>query len=133
MPEARVVAQQLAAKFLANGNYTFANPMNAAALGHVMPAASSGQSFADFFDESGFEGLEVQSIGYEKGAEEPKVHIYVTKGSLKGIKSLPDEEHGVKRTTKGTRTVSLTPFGAQPPNLRPRGRKYVRVPFFFPV
>ncbi|MCI0376221.1 MAG: S1 family peptidase [Gemmataceae bacterium] len=96
MGEARVVAQQLAAEFLARGSYTFANPMSAGALGHVMPAADSRKGLADFFDESGFEGLAVQSIGYEEGAAEPKVHIYVTKGSVRGFKSLPDDKDGVK-------------------------------------
>jgi hypothetical protein len=61
-----------------------------------MPAAASGAGFTTFFDESGFEGLAVQSVGFEEGASDPKVHIYVTKGSMKGLRSLPGENDGVK-------------------------------------
>jgi hypothetical protein len=96
MADAREVAQQLAARFLANGNYAFADPISAGALKHMMPASAPGSQFAGFFEESGFEGLSVQSVGYEAGAEEPRVHVYVTSGSLRGLKSLPDDEDGVQ-------------------------------------
>src|SRR5437763_16723104 len=95
MASAREVAQQLAAKFLEHGNYAAANPMNAAALRLVMPAAAPDAAISEFIEEAGFEGLAVQSVGYEEGADEPKVHIYVTKGSWKGLKSLPEDEDGV--------------------------------------
>ena len=81
MPNARSVAEQLAARFLENGNYVFAGPMKATLAQGPLPAAADAQSFEGFFSEAGFAGLAVQSVGYEKGAEQPKVHVYVTKGS----------------------------------------------------
>lgn len=43
----------------------------------------------------GFEGLDVQSVGFETGPVNPKVHIYLTRGSTRLIKSLPTELEGV--------------------------------------
>lgn len=96
MSRAREVAQQLAARFLEHGNYALATPMNLKSLHSIMPAATANPVFGDFFDEGGFAGLAVQSVGYEEGAREPKVHIYVTKGSAKAFKSLPKEQDGVE-------------------------------------
>jgi hypothetical protein len=44
-----------------------------------MPAAAAVADIPDY-DEYGFAGLAVQSVGVEEGVAEPKVHIYVTKG-----------------------------------------------------
>jgi hypothetical protein len=96
MSRALEVTQHLAARFLENGNYAFAARMNAGALGEVMPAAAGDHGLSEFFEEAGFEGLSVQSVGYEKGGDEPVVHIYVTKGSLRGFRSLPEQENGVR-------------------------------------
>lgn len=96
MSQAKKIAQQLAAKFLAQGNYSFANPLNVSALEHVLPAAAPSHRLSDYFEEAGFEGLSVQSVGYEEGTQDPIVHIYVTKGSLKSLKSLPEYEGEVK-------------------------------------
>jgi hypothetical protein len=86
MREADKVAQELAAAFLQNGQYAFSNPMNPAALGQVLPA-TAGAVVSDVFEEAGFEGLSVQSVGYEEGADEPKVHVYVIKGGGKALKT----------------------------------------------
>lgn len=46
------------------------------------------------YDEYGFAGLAVQSVGVEEGVDDPKVHIYVTKGSRKAEREIEvgDEE-----------------------------------------
>ncbi|MEO5631778.1 MAG: hypothetical protein ABIQ24_03645, partial [Nitrospiraceae bacterium] len=74
------MAQRLAATFLGAGNYMFSNALNKTALAEVLPAAATSGSIDDLIEQSGFSGLSIQSVGYEKGASDPKVHIYVTKG-----------------------------------------------------
>jgi hypothetical protein len=91
MPDARSVAQQLAGKFLENGNYTLAGPMRATDAHRPLPAAANEQSLEVFFSEAGFAGLAVQSVGYEEGADQAKVHIYVTKGSRRDEPTLADQ------------------------------------------
>ncbi len=92
MADARSVAQQLAARFLENGNYTLAGPMTAAGTHAPLPAATDDRSLEGFFSDAGFAGLAVQSVGYEEGADEPKVHVYVTKGSRRDEATLFDPE-----------------------------------------
>jgi hypothetical protein len=91
MLDARSVAQQLAARFLENGNYTFVGAMKAAEGPH--PAAADARSLEGVFSEAGFAGLAVQSVGYEEGSPQPKVHVYITKGSRKDEATL-DESGG---------------------------------------
>lgn len=85
---AALLAQQLAARFLEEGNYVFAGRLSAQAVSQVIPAATDATAVADYFEEPGFAGLAVQSLGYEEGADEPKVHVYVTRGSRKAVKAI---------------------------------------------
>jgi hypothetical protein len=96
MQQAAVVAQQMAAKFLEAGNYVFAGPLSADVISRVIPAATSVTAVADYFQQPGFAGLAVQSVGYEEGAKQPKVHIYVTKGSQSAIRAISGIQGDVK-------------------------------------
>ena len=80
MPDARSVAMRFAAKFLEQGNYYYASSARGPSSQPLQPASVT-RKIDTFFEEVGFEGLAIQSVGYEEGAEVPKVHVYVTKGS----------------------------------------------------
>jgi hypothetical protein len=86
-----LIAQRLAAKFLEAGNYTFSAPLSARGLTEVISAAADTRAIDAYFEETGFAGLAVQSVGYEEGAENPKVHIYVTRGPRKLEREIPEE------------------------------------------
>jgi hypothetical protein len=75
---ARDVALALAERFLRDGNFVLAGTQGRGVVG-AMPAAAGAPDILDY-DEYGFAGLAVQSVGVEEGVPEPKVHIYVTKG-----------------------------------------------------
>lgn len=92
---ARAVAQRLAARLLEAGNFVFAAPMSRSALTDVLPAAGHPGAMERRFDELGFAGLAVQSVGYEDGVDEPKVHVYVTKGPRKREAEIPSADRGV--------------------------------------
>jgi hypothetical protein len=72
------VALALAERFLRDGNFVLAGAQGRGAIGAV-PAAAAAPDIPDY-DEYGFAGLAVQSVGVEEGVNDPKVHIYVTKG-----------------------------------------------------
>jgi hypothetical protein len=60
-------AMNLAARFLEHGNYVFAEPLSVRTLAEVIPAAAHPDRVEAYFEELGFEGLAVQSVGYEEG------------------------------------------------------------------
>lgn len=74
------LAQQLAATYLAGGNFVLSGALKADAITELMPAAAHAEAAGGYLDEVGFSGLAVQAVGYEEGADEPKIHVYVTKG-----------------------------------------------------
>ncbi len=78
--EVAILAQQLAAAYLAAGNYAFSAPLNPDAIPGVMPAAAGAHVADEYMEEVGFSGLAVQAVGYEEGTDDPKIHVYVTKG-----------------------------------------------------
>jgi hypothetical protein len=86
------VAQRLAARLLEGGNFVFASPMSRSALTDVFPAAGQLTALDRHFEELGFAGLAVQSVGYEEGVDNPKVHIYVTKGPKQRENELPTQQ-----------------------------------------
>ncbi len=87
------IAERLAARFLERGSYIFSGPVSAPALQQIMPAAATAAPTVDhFFEHEGFSGLAVQSVGYEEGIKDPKIHIYVVKGLRKAEKVLSEEE-----------------------------------------
>ena len=75
---AREVAIALAERFLRAGNFVLADAQGLGVHG-TQPAAVPAPEIPEY-DEYGFAGLAVQSVGVEEGVDEPKVHIYVTKG-----------------------------------------------------
>lgn len=75
---AQDIALALAERFLRDGNFVLAGVQGRGA-GGVLPAAAGAPDLPDY-DEYGFAGLAVQSVGVEEGVGQPKVHIYVTKG-----------------------------------------------------
>jgi len=89
----------LAARFLEHGNYVFAEPLSGRTLAEVIPAAVHPDRVEAYFEELGFEGLAVQSVGYEEGrsdGEPPRVHVYVTKGSRKAEREVQAPGGAVK-------------------------------------
>jgi hypothetical protein len=53
--------------------------------------------------------LSVQAVGYERGAEEPAVNVYVTKSSPRLVKTLPHEIGSVPIGVKRIGAVTLKP------------------------
>ncbi len=88
-PTARDVAIFLSDIFLAEGKYASAPSLGAGA----MPAAAAGQE--SWSEYPGYSGLSIQAVGYEHGKENPKVHIYVTRGSVGALKKLRSEIDGI--------------------------------------
>jgi hypothetical protein len=90
--KAENVAAVLAYEFLRDGKYS-------AAHGSVeVPSLLSAAGAVAATDETAvaaFGNLAVQSVGFDEGIPEPSVHIYLTQGSAKLIKSLPKEVDGV--------------------------------------
>jgi hypothetical protein len=98
MPNAEQVATFLAYEFLKNGNYTASvGPVDVPDLAGAAAAAAEDEEVAIEYARRAepFGGLAVQSVGFEDGVKEPKVHIYLTRGSSRLIKSLPDDIDGV--------------------------------------
>jgi hypothetical protein len=89
---AKELAHALAKKFLAQGSFAFAGPTSPGS--HAMPATASAKAASAYFEESGFAGLSVQSVGFEQGVPDPKVHVYVTKGARKAVEHQIDDVDG---------------------------------------
>ena len=76
---AKDLALALAEHFLQSGNFVLAGVQGRGPR-TVLPAAAEVPEFQEY-DEYGFAGLAVQSVGVEEGVPDPAVHVYVTKGS----------------------------------------------------
>jgi hypothetical protein len=104
---ARFVAESLAAEFLRAGNYTASTgPIEIENVPGIRAAAVQAAAVDDV---RGFEGLAVQSVGYERGAEEPAVHIYLTRGSTRQTAALPGEIRGVSIVVHKMGAISVRP------------------------
>jgi len=90
---ARDVALALAERFLQSGNFVLAGGQGRGPYG-ALPAAAGAHEIAEY-DEHGFAGLAVQSVGVEEGVEDPKVHIYVTKGSRRAERQIEVDDEDV--------------------------------------
>jgi len=86
------VADSLYSRFLATGSFTFSREPKDSGL---EPASGQGGD-SDFIERLGFAGLDIQSVAFEVGTEEPMVYIYVTKGGASALKRLDKEVDGVK-------------------------------------
>jgi len=97
MGDAEGLATRLAYDFLRSGQYSASvGPVELAPPAFAATVNAGVDQFGGFDDaRSQFSGLSVQSVGFEEGPEEPKVHIYVTKGSSRYLKSLPQDIDGV--------------------------------------
>ena len=80
---AKDLALALAQRFLRSGNFVLAGVQGGGP--HTILPATADVSEIFEYDEYGFAGLAVQSVGVEEGVSEPKVHVYVTKGSRRVI------------------------------------------------
>jgi hypothetical protein len=87
---AKEVADGLAYEFLRNGQYSAASgPVELPVL-EAAAIADDGEARAYAIHVAEFSGLAVQAVGYEEGSEEPKVHVYLTRGSVRQMRALPD-------------------------------------------
>jgi hypothetical protein len=121
---ARAVAESLHARFLAEGNFEFSAPMRTAFPG-VQPAAAVSDDIAERWEQIGFSGLAVQSVGYvEDGDAEPSVHVYVTKGSKKAEYDITGGQTQVKVFVERVGKVTVRPEAARA--VTPRGNLYAR-------
>jgi hypothetical protein len=122
MTNAEAVASQLAYEFLRDGKFTAAQgPVEVRDLAVSGAAAASIEGFdvlgftgapTDGASE-GFGGIAVQSVGYEEGAKSPRVHVYLTRGSQRLIRSLPAEVRGIPIRAHRMGAVNVRPDAAQ--------------------
>ncbi len=106
--KAREVAFEMYEKLLSAGRFTFA-PMLTGSDQPVVPAATGADTESNL-SGLGFADLAVQAVGYERGVEDPKVHVYVTRGSAAKLKRLEQTYNGV--------TIQVNNVGD--PTVRPR-------------
>jgi hypothetical protein len=107
--EAERVANMLAFEFLRDGRYSAAHgPVEVPSL----LRAATAVAVADDGSASGFGNLAVQSVGFDEGTSEPALHIYLTRGSAKLIKSLPVQVDGVTVTAHRMGAITVKPEAA---------------------
>jgi hypothetical protein len=119
MPSAEQVATILGFEFLRQGNFS------AAAGPVLMPLPERVSAVAD--DErgpaltyiEGFSGLSIQAVGYEEGVEEPKVHIYLSRGSASIIRKLPHDIEEVPVVAHKMGPIVIRPDAAGAATNRP--------------
>jgi hypothetical protein len=98
---AKSLAISLASKFLESGNYeALGTPLSREAASMYSRAAASVELDDHFFEEQGFSGLAVHSVGYTQGAEIEKVIVYVTRGSRKALNSIGSNVAGIPVVAK---------------------------------
>ena len=93
---ARDVALALTQRFLQAGNYVLGGVQGHGP--HAARPAAAGAPELPEYDEYGFSGLAVQSVGVEEGADvdDPRVHVYVTKGSRVPERKIDDDGETVR-------------------------------------
>lgn len=125
---AESVATLLAAEFLRRGNYNASTgPITLSPeVGMIAAAGDDTDSTWLGYDSSlsEFAELQVQSVGFEEGTENPAVHLYLTRASARLMKSLPDEVGGVPLIAHKMGPVTVRPEAAA--NTTNRGNLYVR-------
>jgi hypothetical protein len=110
MPTAEEVASMLTYEFLKRGNYAAsAGPVQMPELAEVAPASARQESEEFLTATEAFGGLAVQSVGCEEGVDDPKVYIYLTRGSVRLIKSLPPEIDRVPIVAQKMGPVAVKP------------------------
>ena len=92
MPSAEEVATFLGFEFLTPGNFAVSTgPIQIPAIVEAIAAREHRP-----IEPGEFGSISVQAVGFEEGNETPKVHIYLTRGSVRLIKSLPRDVGGVQ-------------------------------------
>jgi hypothetical protein len=113
LPSAEQVATALAYEFLKKGNYSAASgPVEVPRLLRVAAVADVLEDEDEFQIIPEFAGLSVQSVGFEDGVDDPKVHIYLTRGSSRMIKELPEEVEGVPLRAHKMGPINVRPDSA---------------------
>ena len=109
MPSAEQVANALAFEFLRRGNYSASSgPIEISSLFEIGAVAEVIEQ-ETFRVIPEFGGLAIQSVGFEDGVDKPKVHIYLTRGSSRLIKGIPDEVDGVPLRAHKMGAISVRP------------------------
>jgi len=111
---AEQVAEILASEFLRLGYFSASTGPTGTAASHGLSAASANSTDKLDYDplrsvSEEFTGLQVQSVGFEQGTEQPAVHLYLTRGSARMMKSVPGEILGVPLRTHKMGPVSVRP------------------------
>jgi hypothetical protein len=110
---AEAIAAALADEFLKNGNYNASSgPIELPVLVSAVTAGVEDDTVAEFRRVPEFGGLAVQSVGFEEGVDDPKVHIYLTRASARLVKSLPEEIEGISLRAHRMGPVSVRPESA---------------------
>src|ERR1700722_8917921 len=112
MPTAEEVANALAYDFLRQGLFSQSiGPVEVPFLAQAV-AAGHGEEVVEERASEAFGNISVQSVGFEEGPHDPKVHLYLTRGTNKLIKSLPTEISGVPVRTHKMGNLSVRPDAA---------------------
>ena len=121
---AESVAAMLAAHFLRRGNYN-------ASTGPITLSTELGPTAAASYERepyihtpSEFAELQVQSVGFEEGTDDPAVHLYLTRGTARLIRSLPKSIEGVRLVIQKMGPVTVRPDAAV--TVTNRGNLYER-------
>jgi hypothetical protein len=113
LPNAEQVATALSYEFLRRGNYSASSgPVEVPRLLQVAAVGDVIEDEAEFQVIPEFASLAVQSVGFEDGVDDPKVHIYLTRGSVRIIKELPDEIEGVQLRAHKMGAINVRPDSA---------------------
>ena len=106
MATAEDVAAALSYEFFKEGRYSASiGPIE---VPHLLAAAATTADEARR-DAAAFGAISVQAVGFEQGTEEPAVHIYLTRGSNRLIKSLPKEVDGVRVRVHQMGAINVRP------------------------
>jgi hypothetical protein len=112
MPTAEEVANALAYEFLRDGLFSQSiGPVEVPFLAQAV-AAGDGEKVVEERASEAFGNISVQSVGFEEGPDDPKVHLYLTRGTNKLIKSLPIEISGVPVRTHKMGNLTVRPDAA---------------------
>jgi hypothetical protein len=127
MATAKELATKLAKTFLANGRYSLAGERAS------LPVGAADVPELPLKDFQVFSGLEVHSVGYDPGEaasgdeeeRKPTVYIYVVRGALRFLRSLPQSEGDVEIRAIPMGAMNVRPEASQKqqPNLFRRGAR----------
>lgn len=121
---ARDLALALAERFLSAGNFVLAGGQSRG-IPTVTPAAADTPEIPEY-DEYGFAGLSVQSVGVEEGVPDPKVYVYVTKGSRISEREIEAGDEAISVAINRIGRVMIKPETAS--TVTHAGRVYLRGP-----